>query len=100
MASADGNWDLVVDSPMGTQQIALTLTTDGDSLSGAADTPFGHQTFDGGKVEGDHLSWKVALTKPMPMNVEFSADVDGDAMSGSAKLGMFGKATFSGTRQA
>jgi hypothetical protein len=38
------------------------------------------------------------MTSPMPMKLEFAAEVDGDAISGTVKLGAFGNATFSGTR--
>jgi hypothetical protein len=35
----------------------------------------------------------------MPMTIECQAVVSGDDISGSAKLGAFGQATFSGTRK-
>ena len=34
----------------------------------------------------------------MPLTLEFSAAVDGDRLSGSVKLGMFGDAPVTGTR--
>jgi len=34
----------------------------------------------------------------MPMTLEFKGTVDGDNMSGSVKLGMFGQASFTGVR--
>jgi hypothetical protein len=34
----------------------------------------------------------------MPMTPEFKGKVDGDAMSGSVKLGMFGETSFTGVR--
>ena len=51
-----------------------------------------------GAVDGDTLTWKAAITSPMPMTLEFSASVDGDAITGTVKLGAFGEAEFSGTR--
>src|SRR4051812_26683694 len=32
--SVDGDWDVKMDTPMGAQQVKLTLTTDGNKLSG------------------------------------------------------------------
>ena len=49
-------------------------------------------------VNGDEVSWSLAITSPMPMTLEFKGTVDGDAMSGSVKLGMFGETTFTGAR--
>jgi hypothetical protein len=34
----------------------------------------------------------------MPMTLEFTATVDGDAITGTVKLGAFGEAEISGTR--
>ena len=51
-----------------------------------------------GTVNGNDLSWKVSITDPMPMTLEFTGTVNGDAISGSVKLGAFGTSSFSGTR--
>lgn len=96
--SADGDWKVTMNSPMGSQEATLTLKADGSSLSGKIVGPQGTQEFDGGSVDGDQLAWKVSLTQPMPMNLEFSAKVDGDAIRGDVKLGAFGNATFEGQR--
>ena len=76
----------------------MTLVTDGNSLSGKMDGPQGTQEFEGGTVDGNDLAWKMEMTSPMPMTLEVSASVDGDAISGNIKLGAFGDASFSGTR--
>ncbi len=96
--SADGNWNLVVATPMGDRQATLSVKTDGSALKGsqAAD---GNSTdiFDG-TVSGNELSWKVSISDPMPMTLEFTGTISGDEVSGSVKLGAFGTAAFSGTR--
>ena len=76
----------------------MTLVTEGNSLSGKMDGPQGTQEFEGGTVDGNDLAWKMEMTSPMPMTLEVSASVDGDAISGNIKLGAFGDASFSGTR--
>ena len=96
--SADGIWNCTINSPMGSQEGKMTLVTDGNSLSGKMDGPQGTQEFEGGTVEGNDLAWKMEMTSPMPMTLEVSASVDGDAISGNIKLGAFGDASFSGTR--
>ena len=96
--SADGNWNLVVATPMGDRQATLSVKTDGSALKGsqAAD---GNSTdiFDG-TVNGNELSWKVSISDPMPMTLEFTGTINGYEVSGSVKLGAFGTASFSGTR--
>ena len=96
--TADGNWNLAVSTPMGERQATLSLKTDGSTLKGnqAAD---GNSTeiFDG-TVNGDEISWKVSITDPMPMTLEFNGTISGDNVSGSVTLGAFGSSSFSGTR--
>jgi hypothetical protein len=38
------------------------------------------------------------LTNPVSVKLSFEVNVDGDKMTGSVKLGMFGKAALSGKR--
>lgn len=95
---ADGTWNITMDSPMGAQQATLTLVTDGGSLSGKLAGPQGEMAFDGGTVDGDNLAWTIAIEQPMPMQIETTATVDGDNLTGEAKLGSFGTAKLTGTR--
>ncbi|MGB0997103.1 MAG: hypothetical protein ACPGXJ_02405 [Pseudomonadales bacterium] len=96
--SANGTWNTTINTPMGAQNGTLTLTTDGAELSGTMSSPQGEMAIENGAVDGDTLTWKAAITSPMPMTLEFSASVDGDAITGTVKLGAFGEAEFSGTR--
>jgi hypothetical protein len=96
--SADGNWSLVIATPMGERRTTLSVSTDGSTLKGSQ-TAEGNSTeiFDG-IVDGNSVAWKVAITDPMPMTLEFNGTIDGDKLEGSVALGAFGNASFSGTR--
>ena len=96
--SADGSWNVKINSPMGAQEATMNLVTDGGTLSGTMEGPQGTQEFSGGTADGDNLTWTVEMTSPMPMTLEVSATVAGDDISGNVKLGNFGDATFAGTR--
>ena len=98
MANCDGDWNITAETPMGTQNLTLTLVSDGTSLSGSADTPMGEQSFDGGTIDGDQLAWQVKVRKPMPMTLKFKATVAGDAIDGTVKAGPLGESEFHGTR--
>lgn len=98
MSNADGVWNTVTNTPMGAQNATLTLATDGDTLTGNMVSPQGTIDIEDGVVDGDSLSWKANITSPMAMTLEFSATVNGDEISGNVQLGVFGSATFSGTR--
>lgn len=96
--SADGTWNITMNTPMGAQQATLELKSDGSSLTGTMSGPQGTIELKDGAGDGDSLSWKADITTPMAMTLEFSATVDGDSISGNVKLGAFGTASFSGTR--
>ena len=96
--AADGTWNCTLDSPMGAQQVTLTLTTAGSDLSGKLSGPQGDMEFTGGTANGDDLSWTISIDQPMPMQIETTAKVDGDTLTGESKLGSFGTAKLTGTR--
>ena len=97
--SVTGNWSVTMKSPMGAQDATLSLVDDNGVLSGSMAGPQGEQAFSGGSVDGDAIAFNIEMTQPKPMTIECQAVVSGDDISGSAKLGAFGQATFSGTRK-
>ena len=96
--SVAGSYDCVVKSPMGDQKSTLTVNIDGDSWSGTNSGAQGSLDIYEGKVDGNTLTWKMDMKVPMPMTLEGTATVDGDAITGSVKAGMFGSMPMSGTR--
>ena len=98
MSNVDGTWNVTTNTPMGAQKGTVTLTTDGDKLTGNMSGAQGSLDIESGAVNGNDVSWKVDISQPMPMTLEFSGSVDGDSISGNVKLGGFGNATFEGTR--
>jgi len=95
--SADGNWKVTINTPMGARTMNVNIATSGDSFTGKVDSEMGSQEVTG-KVDGDTLTWSTDITNPMPMKLEFTAKVEGDKMSGNVKLGMFGNASLTGER--
>ena len=96
--TADGNWNLVVSTPMGERQATLSAKTDGGVLKGSQMAEGNSAQIFDGTVNGNAIAWKVSITAPMPMTLEFTGTINGDAISGSVNLGAFGTASFSGTR--
>jgi hypothetical protein len=96
--TADGNWNLVVSTPMGERQATLSLNTDGTILKGSQMADGNSTEIFDGTIDGDAIAWKVSITDPMPMTLEFTGAVTGDEISGRVTLGAFGSSTFTGTR--
>lgn len=94
----DGTWNVTVNSPMGAQKSSVTLAANGETLTGTGTGPDGTKEIADGKVQGDAVSWKVDITSPFPMTLEFAGKVDGEKIAGQVKAGSFGSFPFSGER--
>jgi hypothetical protein len=96
--AVDGNWNIVMNTPMGERKATLTLSSAGGTLTGTqgADGNSG-EIFDG-TVSGDDVAWKISITNPMPLTLAFSGKVTGDSMSGEMGIGPMGSFPFTGTR--
>ena len=96
--SVAGTYEVTTKTPMGDQKGTFTVAVDGDSFTGNVSNPMGTMEVKDGKVSGNTLTWKMDMKVPMPMSLEGEATVDGDAISGSVKAGVFGSMAMSGTR--
>ena len=96
--AVDGNWNITMSTPMGERETTLRLKAAGATLTGTQ-TAEGNSTeiFDG-KVSGDDVSWKVSITNPMPLTLDFTGKVSGDSISGEMGIGPMGSFPFTGKR--
>jgi imidazolonepropionase-like amidohydrolase len=98
-AQVAGTWDITVNAPQGSQQSVLTLTQAGSAFTGNQVSQMGTVEVAGGQVEGRHVSWTITISmNGQSLVVTFSADVDGNHMTGSAS-GDFGSAPFTGEKR-
>jgi len=96
--SFKGNWAIQVNAPLGVQKFNLAADVQGKVLVGIVNNGEGSHEILNGKVEGDEASWDLPIQKPMKVTVAFAAILDGDEMSGSARIGFMGSAKFTGVR--
>lgn len=99
MADVDGTYDCTVKSPLGDQNLTLTVKADGNSFTGQASGAMGAADVSG-EVDGNTLKWKQQMTSPMPMTLDISATVNGDEVTGSVGAGAFGSFPLTGKRTA
>ena len=97
--SVAGTYECVTKTPMGDQKSDVTINVDGDTFTGTNVGAMGSMDLEGGKVDGNKLTWSMKMTVPMPMTLEGEATVDGDALTGSVKAGAFGTFPMNGTRK-
>jgi len=99
--SVAGTYDCVTNTPLGRQKGVLTIIPgDGDSFTGNITGDLGSMDVANGRVAGQTLTWSMKMTSPMPMDLDCSATVEGDALTGTVKAGMFGSMELTGTRRA
>ena len=96
--AADGNWNLVMSTPMGERNATLYLKSAGGTLTGTQGAEGNSTEIFDGTVNGDDVAWKVSITNPMPLTLEFKGTVAGDAISGEMGLGFMGSFPFTGKR--
>lgn len=99
MTRIDGAYDCVTKTPFGDQPSVFTVITDGDRFHGTNAGPLGSLDVVDGKVDGNRLTWKMAMTLPMPMTLDAEAVIEGDTLTGTISTGSFGTAAMTGSRR-
>lgn len=92
-----GKWKITIDTPMGEKTGVLELLVSGKTLTGSLSNDDHRVAISDGKIEGERLSWQAKIDKPMRLSIRFSAVVEGDRISGTARH-LLGTARFSGTK--
>ncbi|MFT3968135.1 MAG: xanthine dehydrogenase family protein molybdopterin-binding subunit [Sphingobium sp.] len=96
-AKSDGLWKITLSTPMGPQEMKGRFETEGGVLKGTLLSDQGDMDFEG-SVAGNALKWEMKVTKPMAITLKYDLVVEGDSLSGTCKMGFFGKAKVAGER--
>ena len=92
-----GNWDIVVDSPIGKQAGKGAFKVEGSKITGTQSGAQGSVDVQG-KVDGGHATFTGKAYAPFPITLEFAVTLDGDSFSGTMKTGPFGTFPVTGKR--
>jgi hypothetical protein len=93
-----GSWDVTIDTPIGRITPVFVITEGDGSVTGVAHSDEGAIDFYDVVAEGDRLTWKQDVTKPMKLSLKFDVTVDGDTMVGTSKAGIFPASKVNGVR--
>ena len=96
--AVDGNWNLTLNTPMGERTATLSLNSSGSALTGTQAAEGDSAEIFDGSVSGDDVAWKVSITNPMPLTLEFTGKVSGDSISGDMGIGFMGSFPFTVSR--
>lgn len=97
--SVEGTWDLSISTPIGTIKAVVELLRQDGVLTGAAHGAGEEVPLSDVALEGDRLTWKQAVTKPLRLNLAFAVTVTGDTLTGTAKAGRLPASKVTGRRR-
>jgi hypothetical protein len=95
----EGTWDLSISTPIGTIKAVVELRREEGVLSGVVHEAGGEVPLGDVTLNGDRLTWKQAVTKPMRLNLAFAVTVTGDALTGTSKAGRLPASEVTGRRR-
>jgi hypothetical protein len=93
-----GDWDMTIQSPQGTNTVKVTLTQDGETVSGRVTSQLGELPVTGA-LTGDDL--KIAFTLPIQgqsIVIVMTGKVEGPTLAGKVQFGDFGEGDWTATR--
>lgn len=97
-ADVTGEWDLTVESQMGTSNPHFSLKQDGGKLTGTYKGMLGEVPVTG-TVKGNEIAINLQVNaQGMDLEVIYSGTVDGATMQGTVKLGDMGEGKFTGKK--
>jgi hypothetical protein len=98
--SFEGTWDLTIATPIGRMNSVVELSRRDGVLSGHAKGAAEQVALQDIVVDGDHLTWRQSVTKPMRLNLAFAVRVEGDTLTGTSKAGRLPASKVTGRRRA
>lgn len=95
----NGQYKIVIKTPLGDVENILMLKSNGNILSGSISNAMNSKAeIAGGSIDGDTFIFSVKMRSPIGwLKCTMQGKVDGDSISGTAK-NMLGSAPFSGTK--
>ncbi|MFF4036845.1 hypothetical protein [Streptomyces sp. NPDC001816] len=99
MQSAEGAWDLTMSTPIGRMKAVIELRRRDGVLTGTAHGTGEEVPLTEVVLDGDRLTWKQTITRPMRLNLAFDVTLDGDTLTGTSRAGRLPSSRITGERR-
>ncbi|MEU4659374.1 hypothetical protein AB0G32_36520 [Streptomyces sp. NPDC023723] len=99
MHRVEGIWDLTMSTPVGRLTAAVELRRRDGALTGTARAADEEVPLTDVVLDGDRLTWRQSVTKPLRLNLAFAVTVDGDTLTGTSRAGRLPSAKVTGERR-
>ena len=93
-----GDWDVAIKTPIGSLAVVYTFSDDG-GVTGTATGKGETVPLRDIAVDGQRVTWRQSVTKPMRLNLEFDVVVEGDRLTGHSKAGRLPRSAVTGVRR-
>ncbi|MET0704242.1 MAG: hypothetical protein ABWY93_31730 [Mycobacterium sp.] len=90
-----GTWDVTIKTPIGSLPVVYVFSPDGGVATLRGDTVALRDI----AVDGQRVTWRQSITKPMRLNLEFEVHVDGDRLHGHSRAGRLPRSAVTGIRR-
>ena len=97
--SVVGDWDVTIKTPIGSLAVVYTFTERDGVLDGTATGKDETVPLQGIVVDGQRITWRQSVRKPMRLNLDFDVTVDGDRLAGHSRAGRLPRSAVSGVRR-
>jgi hypothetical protein len=97
--SLAGDWDVTIKTPIGSLAVVYTFTENAGTLAGTATGKDETVPLQGIAVDGQRITWRQSVRKPMRLNLDFDVIVDGDRLAGYSRAGRLPKSAVTGERR-
>ncbi|WP_314173717.1 hypothetical protein [Streptomyces winkii] len=96
---AEGTWDLSMATPIGKINAVIALRREDGVLTGSAYGAGEEVALHDVVLDGNRLTWKQAITKPLRLNLAFDVTVEGDTLQGTSTAGRLPASKVTGERR-
>jgi hypothetical protein len=93
-----GDWDVTIKTPIGSLAVAYIFSEQDGTLAGTATGKGESVPLRDIFVDGQRVTWRQSVTKPMRLNLEFDVVVDGDRLTGHSRAGRLPRSAVTGVR--
>jgi hypothetical protein len=97
--SIAGDWDVAIKTPIGTLAVVYTFTERDGVLAGTAIGRDETVPLQAVNVDGQRITWRQSVRKPMRLNLDFDVTIDGDRLSGYSRAGRLPRSAVTGQRR-
>jgi hypothetical protein len=94
-----GDWDVTIKTPIGSLAVVYTFTERDGALRGTATAKDEAVPLHGILVDGQRITWRQSVTRPMRLNLDFDVTIDGDRLAGHSRAGRLPRSAVTGKRR-